>query len=360
MDNTNTQEESVAVPFERENRYIVLKIKDLERLNPVLLEELTGTLSAIANLTTMPQREYVVIESDWPEYEPVWKMLEDRVNGERAAYSMEYDMTTNHDALREALEPFAAIDLTQSGVPANFAELVLRARIALSQPMPEAAAQGATVADLQRQMREVAEAAYKTPGVAVKMPELVAVEGRKFMRGEPSLFDQLPFGEMQSVTAMLSASPAAPEGAKPDPLDVPGERVYKNADELFAALDISDQPSHPQPQAQGEPWPVWNFGSDRENENGTVIMTVLGAHHAKTTDQFITLRSHREAIAQKDAVLDECKKDAERYQWLASEAFVNLSEWAHTYHLAQKAGGLSFYVDAAITRANQVLEGAKS
>lgn len=80
------REEAVAVPFEREDRYIVLKIKDIEQLNPVLLKELTGTLSAIANLTTMPRREYVVIESDWPEYELVWGMLEARVNGERSAH----------------------------------------------------------------------------------------------------------------------------------------------------------------------------------------------------------------------------------------------------------------------------------
>lgn len=52
---------------------------------------------------------------------------------------------------------------------------------------------------------------------------------------------------------------------------------------------------------------------------------------------------------------DVCKKDAERYRWLASQAFVNLSEWCHTYHLAQKAGGLTPYVDAAITQANEVL-----
>ena len=50
-------------------------------------------------------------------------------------------------------------------------------------------------------------------------------------------------------------------------------------------------------QQVAEPFAVWNFGSDRENENGTVIVTMLGATHPATTDQFITLQSHREAMA---------------------------------------------------------------
>lgn len=43
--------------FEREERYIVTKIKSGKRV------------------------ECVVIESDWPEYEPVWQMLQDRMEG---------------------------------------------------------------------------------------------------------------------------------------------------------------------------------------------------------------------------------------------------------------------------------------
>lgn len=58
--------------FVREERYIVLKIKDL-------------TEDEIVNLYSYSHAEVegVVVESDWPEYETVWKMIEDRVNKEQ-------------------------------------------------------------------------------------------------------------------------------------------------------------------------------------------------------------------------------------------------------------------------------------
>lgn len=33
-------------------------------------------------LSHLPHRECLVIESDWPEYEPVWQMIERRMNGQ--------------------------------------------------------------------------------------------------------------------------------------------------------------------------------------------------------------------------------------------------------------------------------------
>ncbi len=66
--------------FKREDRYIVLKKKDLDALylKGILQNyevELLNTISA-----TLPRRYYVVVESDWPEYEKVWQMIEDRMN----------------------------------------------------------------------------------------------------------------------------------------------------------------------------------------------------------------------------------------------------------------------------------------
>ncbi len=60
----------------REERYIVLKIKDLEKRSPWLINALK---MAVEDLE-LPKREYVVVESDWPEYEAVWSMIEKRVN----------------------------------------------------------------------------------------------------------------------------------------------------------------------------------------------------------------------------------------------------------------------------------------
>lgn len=72
--------------------------------------------------------------------------------------------------------------------------------------------------ELRRQMREVTEAAYKTPGKAVRMPDLVVTEGRKFMRGEPSLFDELTFGEVQLIGVDLASETPRATGC-PDTMD---------------------------------------------------------------------------------------------------------------------------------------------
>lgn len=71
---TATQQPSVT-PFQREQRYIVIKRKELTedqelRLNIWLNNEYVRRIGC------------VVIENDWPEYEPVWGMLERRVTGQ--------------------------------------------------------------------------------------------------------------------------------------------------------------------------------------------------------------------------------------------------------------------------------------
>lgn len=62
--------------FKREDRYIVIKLKDLQKiggLTKMEQEYLDGILSVL------PERKYVVVEDTWPEYEQVWKMIEERV-----------------------------------------------------------------------------------------------------------------------------------------------------------------------------------------------------------------------------------------------------------------------------------------
>lgn len=65
--------------FKREARYIVIKRTDLDRAPTWKKVELSLALELLDG--DLPKRDYVVIESDWPEYEPVWKMLEARVTG---------------------------------------------------------------------------------------------------------------------------------------------------------------------------------------------------------------------------------------------------------------------------------------
>jgi len=72
--------------FQREERYVVLKIKDLREYLP---QPLIDHLSSIADevragrqLAGKQPLECVVVESDWPEYEPTWQAIEARVDGD--------------------------------------------------------------------------------------------------------------------------------------------------------------------------------------------------------------------------------------------------------------------------------------
>lgn len=60
--------------FQREERYIVVKRKQLD-------EETEAELRRFLQIQSIPTVECVIVESDWPEYETVWKMIEDRVTG---------------------------------------------------------------------------------------------------------------------------------------------------------------------------------------------------------------------------------------------------------------------------------------
>ncbi|WP_339503948.1 hypothetical protein [Pseudomonas sp. RL_105y_Pfl2_101] len=65
--------------FERENRYIVIKRSDLKKV-PVTYR--STMITPMFNLLPhLPRRECVVVESDWPEYEIVWAMIEHRMGG---------------------------------------------------------------------------------------------------------------------------------------------------------------------------------------------------------------------------------------------------------------------------------------
>lgn len=60
--------------FQRENRYIVVKLKDLAPGQEADIREHLTELSA-------QPVDSLVIERDWPEYEPAWRMIQARVEG---------------------------------------------------------------------------------------------------------------------------------------------------------------------------------------------------------------------------------------------------------------------------------------
>ena len=75
--------------FQREERYLVFKISDV-------IEHLTTTealhLARLYEIQRVGRKEAgkselecVVVEKDWPEYEPTWKAIEARVSGAQSA-----------------------------------------------------------------------------------------------------------------------------------------------------------------------------------------------------------------------------------------------------------------------------------
>lgn len=67
--------------FQREGRYIVIKLVDLAKVPSAVGEPFAEQLTAIQR--RLPSRQYVVVESDWPEYEPTWAAIQARAALER-------------------------------------------------------------------------------------------------------------------------------------------------------------------------------------------------------------------------------------------------------------------------------------
>lgn len=74
--------------FRREARYIVLKTTDISpALTATEGNELARLIFKIDGYRFKRGKSLlkaVVVEHDWPEYEPVWKMLEERHNKEHS------------------------------------------------------------------------------------------------------------------------------------------------------------------------------------------------------------------------------------------------------------------------------------
>lgn len=69
--------------FKRENRYIVLKRSDIDRyLSMESKRELLEICEQLQQGRLNDDRadlKCVIVESDWPEYEAVWDMIESRI-----------------------------------------------------------------------------------------------------------------------------------------------------------------------------------------------------------------------------------------------------------------------------------------
>ncbi|WP_236235057.1 hypothetical protein [Pseudomonas tohonis] len=67
--------------FQRENRYIVIKRKDLIAAAETGAVDASFAEALDIVQDSLPTRECLVIESDWPEYEPSWQMIQARMEG---------------------------------------------------------------------------------------------------------------------------------------------------------------------------------------------------------------------------------------------------------------------------------------
>ncbi len=70
--------------FKKELRYYVVKVSDAQQFSDEAKHALENVLYAsqiVRKLRDAPQIDCVVVESDWPEYEIVWGMIQARVEG---------------------------------------------------------------------------------------------------------------------------------------------------------------------------------------------------------------------------------------------------------------------------------------
>ncbi len=70
--------------FERKEKYIVIKIEDLDKLNVAdqfALAQVCNRIDRVRNAAGKQHREFVCIHDGMACYEAAWKLVEDEVNG---------------------------------------------------------------------------------------------------------------------------------------------------------------------------------------------------------------------------------------------------------------------------------------
>ena len=82
----------MSTEFTREDRYIVFKLSDVERYltdaDRAHLAMMKNEIDAGRDCANKPPFKGIIVESDWPEYEPTWKAIKARVTGAQPAPSV--------------------------------------------------------------------------------------------------------------------------------------------------------------------------------------------------------------------------------------------------------------------------------
>ena len=94
----------MSTEFTREYRYIVFKLSDVERYltdaDRAHLAMMKNEIDAGRDCANKPPFKGLIVESDWPEYEPTWRAIEARVTGAQPSPSFA-------DAYQGAMEDVA-------------------------------------------------------------------------------------------------------------------------------------------------------------------------------------------------------------------------------------------------------------
>lgn len=108
----------MSTEFTREERYIVFKLSDVERYltdaDRSHLAMMKNEIDAGRDCANKPPFKGLIVEADWPEYEPTWKAIEARVTGAQPAPSVP-DVPAKSlkpviDWLRNGCDPMKAAD----------------------------------------------------------------------------------------------------------------------------------------------------------------------------------------------------------------------------------------------------------
>lgn len=82
----------MSTELKREDRYIVFKLSDVEEHFTPGEKQQLARLAEVQQVgrseAGKPSLECVVVEADWPEYEPTWKAIEVRMTGAQPAPSI--------------------------------------------------------------------------------------------------------------------------------------------------------------------------------------------------------------------------------------------------------------------------------
>lgn len=92
--------------FSRKHRYIVIKLSDMPKASLGVQAHFNAGYRALREdmySSGVKDREYLVIESDWPEYEPTWRAIEARVAGAAQKVEDDYFTCSKHGPTNEGV-----------------------------------------------------------------------------------------------------------------------------------------------------------------------------------------------------------------------------------------------------------------